>query len=1370
MVSLKSLLAGTSLLLSIWQQRAGAVPTSPNYDEHLGEFPKKKLHRRAEDFYLRIMPLGASITRGEPAPEDTHKNGYRKPLRDQLRSEGWKVNMVGSYSYGEMADNNNEGWPGYVVSAIHDKAKASLPNMKPNLVLINAGTNDAAAKNADIPGISSRMRAMIEECYMHNPDTVVILSTLIPNRDHPEETKAINEQYRNLVKTMQGQAYHIELADMNDGFLTLDGDIWTNDGIHPTVSGFRKMAAVWRHAFGKVLDHDGWLKKAPDVTFKDDDVSGGQECPKVFGNGNADVRAGEQILTASAPFINGDGKYVHTSEPMGTIKKFDMQSEVVLYFAQLVNFGADRGGERDDIVWIYGDSSKAWMYVNEGDGKFSDSVKLDIPDKCKTKGIHWGDVNNDGLDDMICIGPEGDMHVSLNKGGNPPTFEFLGSYFTHPEGYSQKHVRPADIDGDGRLDYCVVADNGDIRCWRNGGLGARAEYWQDLGKVAPGRDMGDIEGVRFVDINGDGRSDWLWIDKTGKVTTFINQRGDGKGMVPSWLDAGVTHGGMGQSTQGREYIMFGRLYDSSRRDYAWLDWGGSCKLTKCAVELKAWKNTGHGGKFQKGDGAKWGDMSGSGFDDYIWVSPDGQINVFQNRNSKPGSTDQYKIGWIDHGVVLKTGMDRKAIHIGDWDGDGKADIIGANKADGALTVWETKFDGKDFSFTKTTPANTNKCTQGWGIGSQDIGLFFADITGSGCVDYICMEPNGKAVAWLNDDQGTMRYAGQIKYSEAKDRANHRFADVNGDDKADFLWVDKFTGDATVWYNNGELPNAERMSGSKFHWIPQGKLYLGSARGPNMHYPNVNGLGRADQVEVRATTGWGYAWYNTCPGGGDDGDEPPKDPGLPKYTPGEVDEPGDDVPDPNEDAAKKFCDANEASWGPKLWKELGMGDWFVTRSTLYSNRPDGWPTPSTGLEKYHGVPRVLAQYNLNDEDQAFNFPTDCLTVGGPCSLDKSTLTDNCHDNWQRAYTLWNIATFVKFVQRWNRDFLDSGLDVDLRLPTMAKTFHPKDSDEMEMDSTSWVVMAAGLLGAVSPYAGAVGPGLGAGSGLLTMVSAMLGWATADDQYDPRFDSYVNLTAKYADLRGKVRTAIADYMESYVSTMPPAGNTVEGTRLAHLLEDGTFTEQDILGDIDYKLFTRWTTAPMIAEIWNSQKVFILKFPKGYMEFTAKGKTFKWDPCHGTKLYEDTISDMTVCTGDNYNYVILGWSRDPDVMFANYGVADLESFNVTKSDMVKSAQHMQDRSFEFMPRRPDFFTSLWHEMADDPATSPDTSASLPVNVPICELNGLEIEWHYDSCLGYSGARQFQYCLQYIALHTCEKYKWQSYPWPYEVGTGPW
>jgi hypothetical protein len=57
--------------------------------------------RAAKDFYLRIMPLGASITEGTGS---TDGNGYRKWLRQQLRWKGWKVNMVGSKPNGNMAD------------------------------------------------------------------------------------------------------------------------------------------------------------------------------------------------------------------------------------------------------------------------------------------------------------------------------------------------------------------------------------------------------------------------------------------------------------------------------------------------------------------------------------------------------------------------------------------------------------------------------------------------------------------------------------------------------------------------------------------------------------------------------------------------------------------------------------------------------------------------------------------------------------------------------------------------------------------------------------------------------------------------------------------------------------------------------------------------------------------------------------------------------------------------------------------------------------------------------------------------------------------------------------------------------------------
>jgi hypothetical protein len=45
--------------------------------------------RDAKNFYLRVMPLGASITQGYLS---TDGNGYRQWIRKQLRWKGWEVN------------------------------------------------------------------------------------------------------------------------------------------------------------------------------------------------------------------------------------------------------------------------------------------------------------------------------------------------------------------------------------------------------------------------------------------------------------------------------------------------------------------------------------------------------------------------------------------------------------------------------------------------------------------------------------------------------------------------------------------------------------------------------------------------------------------------------------------------------------------------------------------------------------------------------------------------------------------------------------------------------------------------------------------------------------------------------------------------------------------------------------------------------------------------------------------------------------------------------------------------------------------------------------------------------------------------------
>ena len=63
------------------------------------------------------------------------------------------------------------------------------------------------------------------------------------------------------------------------------------------------------------------------------------------------------------------------------------------------------------------------------------------------------------------------------------------------------------------------------------------------------------------------------MDERGKTTTYINQRGDSKTLIPKWLEAGVTHAGMDKQknmieddNSDRHRIQFARLYEDEKTD------------------------------------------------------------------------------------------------------------------------------------------------------------------------------------------------------------------------------------------------------------------------------------------------------------------------------------------------------------------------------------------------------------------------------------------------------------------------------------------------------------------------------------------------------------------------------------------------------------------------------------------------------------------------------------------------------------------------------------------------------------------------------------------------------------------------------------
>lgn len=109
MVSFRAVLAGLGLATVAQLPSCLAFPTT-NLSLGYDLYDENALLKRQEDdnekpFWLRIMPLGASITAGTNGPPGSDGNGYRKFLRDKLRLDGWQVNMVGTFQHGTMNDN-----------------------------------------------------------------------------------------------------------------------------------------------------------------------------------------------------------------------------------------------------------------------------------------------------------------------------------------------------------------------------------------------------------------------------------------------------------------------------------------------------------------------------------------------------------------------------------------------------------------------------------------------------------------------------------------------------------------------------------------------------------------------------------------------------------------------------------------------------------------------------------------------------------------------------------------------------------------------------------------------------------------------------------------------------------------------------------------------------------------------------------------------------------------------------------------------------------------------------------------------------------------------------------------------------------------
>ncbi|KAL2859212.1 hypothetical protein BJX68DRAFT_252247 [Aspergillus pseudodeflectus] len=843
------------------------------------------------------MPLGASIVAGIGSHP---RNGFRGPLRQALRHSGFEVDMVGSKHDGTFTDNDHEGTPGAVISETVDHFKNSQ-QLKPNIVVLNVGANDAL-EDIDVPGAKKRMHTLLDTIWQAEDmsSACVILSTLIPSsRDRGKKhNPTINTFYRELADELKSD-HCIYLAEMDPPTGEAKGwigaDDMQSDCVHPNNEGHRKMAHIFWQAIIKA--HTDGKIKAPVAIDQKTTVT--ETCDKEYGTGEY---AG---LTQQGSGWD-DGIYQHEAHSKGIIWKYESDFDREQFF-----FAGLYGQNRDDLVaWFdkkdapHGNMFVVWRNTGKTEGRFEKIADLQPDLNCQPKGIFFVDMNSDGLDDLVCIAENGDAYLSINQGdgtdGKPPTFKRVSetALIKRNEGFARWRIRIADIDGDGRGDYLAIDNEGNIHAWRNGWVDDIPKYWQPLGIRFTGKHKGNITGVRMVDINGDGRADWLWVSDKGEVETWTNSRtcqsgSIGDGLKVDWrqgfakgLSSGYTHSGVGwlhPNGDMRTRILFGRVYGEpqdfgllGRKDYVYLEhW---LQDDKHLFHMRAWKNQGSGGTKVKADGVKYCNMMGheDGREDYVWTFSNGKMVMYPNagicKSKEDGSYWGAQVTIFDPAQTAGQHLDRRDLHLMDWDGDGDCDIVWTDPDnDSRPSVWLNYYrKTKDWSKPGTwelfrnadSSASGVSCTEHRGFDLHDQAVQFADIDGNGRDDYLCIRRDGHITGFIHKDDNSWESVGQIKHSQEKDRANLRFADVNGDGLDDMIWVEKFNGDGYVWYNRGP-GDRSKLQGSYIHWDRQEKpVYQSDRAGTCVYFPDLDGNGRADMHVIRDVySNQAATWYN-----------------------------------------------------------------------------------------------------------------------------------------------------------------------------------------------------------------------------------------------------------------------------------------------------------------------------------------------------------------------------------------------------------------------------------------------------------------------------------------------------------------------------
>ncbi|WFE36349.1 FG-GAP-like repeat-containing protein [Micromonospora sp. WMMD975] len=763
---------------------------------------------------LRVLPLGDSITFGVGGtPAGT---GYRARLWDQLAAKPGALDFVGSVDSGQLPDTDHEGHPRWRISQIDQLVgDCTVRRYRPNVVTLHIGTNDMAYGD-DLAAAPARLKALIEHILRLAPETTVLVATLVPSSTSVTNTRIqqYNARIPGIVDELRAEGLSVRLVSMN-AVTTAD----LTDSLHPNNTGYRKMA----DAFGRAVT---------------DALAEGLIRPPVAGD--------------SAPCGSPPGNLPEGPRPPG----WNWVGEIAAGTGprEQVRFADLNGDGRDDYLLV-GDQGQVRLWLNRrsGDGfgwQYRGEVAAGAGPRTQ---VRFADLDGDGRDDYLVVGDQGQVQAWLNTGAGDAVSWTAAGTVAPGVGATRDQVRFADIDVDGRADYLVVGDQGQVRAWLNA-YGAGGWGWSYQGEVASGVNS-TRDRVRFADLDGDGRDDYLTVSDQAQIRGWLNDVGGAR----PWIYQGDVAGGVGATSAE---LVLADVNGDGRDDYLVVGEQG---------QVRAWLNDRYG----RPDPWDWqgliatsgvgreqvrlADLNGDGRDDYLAVGAQGQVRAWLNVR------DGDRVGWDWRDEVAAGAGPREQVRFADLNGDGRDDYLLVGDQ-GQVRLWLNTGTGDGVAWTSAGQVAA-------GAGPRDR-VRFADLNGDGRDDYLVLGDLGQVQGWLNTGTGNaVAWTAQGEVAAGVGAAGDTvtFADLDGDRRDDYLVIGAY-GQVRAWVNNRGGPGSA--------WLSRGEVASGAGYpGSRVELAEINGDRRADYL-VLDDQGGIRAWFNNGAAGGPAAGNPTPLPGDP----------------------------------------------------------------------------------------------------------------------------------------------------------------------------------------------------------------------------------------------------------------------------------------------------------------------------------------------------------------------------------------------------------------------------------------------------------------------------------------------------------